>query len=343
MSVESKTINVAIMGAGGNIGYQLLPKVVDGLFLPDSYGENYKVNLRLMEPAAFVGKLGGTIMELEDMALPHLGNVEATDDPAKAYDGVNLVFLLGGIPRKEGMTRADLLEVNAPLFIQQGEALNENAADDVRVVTVSNPANSIALTVADNAADIPKERFAAMSRLDHNRALSLLATHLSVNPGDLERLGIWGNHSPTMVTDISNVLAPAQAGGSKKARILCPGSEWYEEFSSQVANRGTTVIKARGASSAASAAWAAADMARDWLNGSDGRWHSMGLFSHGEYDMPEGIISSYPVTTEPGGEVEIVPNLEVSQDMRSRLDKTAQELLEERAALIKFGAVSDRY
>lgn len=334
-----RDINVAITGAAGNIGYALLPKLLDGLFLPDLYGQDYKVNLSLLEIPQAMQRLEGTALELEDFASPHLGDICLTDEASVAFNGANLVFLLGGIPRKEGMTRADLLQANAPLFIEQGKALNDNAADDVRVVVVSNPANSIALTALSNAPDIPARRFNAMTRLDHNRAVAQLALRADMNPADIEKLVIWGNHSDTMVVDIFNTESAGLDFTEWHPDGLFRGDDSYEKYLETVANRGSAIIKARGGSSAVSAAAAAVDTARDWLNGSNGRWHSMGLMSQGEYGIPEGIVYSYPVTTETGGEVEIVPDVFVSQATQKLMQASADELLREKQALIECGAL----
>jgi malate dehydrogenase len=274
----------------------------------------------------------GTALELFDCAFPLLAGVDIHDDPAQAFDGANVALLVGARPRSKGMERADLLEANGQIFKPQGEALNAHAADDVRVLVVGNPANTNALIAQRNAADIPPERFTAMTRLDENRAVAQLAQKLSVEVTDIQDLCVWGNHSPTMFPDLFN----AKVGGG--AAIERVDREWYaQEYIPRVGKRGAEIIEARGASSAASAANAAIDHVRDWVLGADGL-RSMAVVSDGSYGVEEGLMSSFPVRCS-GGTYEIVQGLDVGDFARERIDATVDELKQERDAVAGLGLI----
>jgi malate dehydrogenase len=275
------------------------------------------------------------VMELDDCAFPMLAAVQTGDDPDQVFDGVNLALLVGARPRSKGMERGDLLEANGGIFKPQGRSLNEHAADDVRVLVTGNPANTNALIAMSNAPDIPDERFSALTRLDHNRALAQLAAKVGVSVNDLTKMTIWGNHSATQYPDIFH----AEVGGKNAAEVV-DDQDWIEnDFIPTVAKRGAAIIEARGSSSAASAASATIDAARDWLHGSpDGDWVSMAVVSDGSYDVPEGIVYSYPVTTK-DGEWEIVGGLDIDDFSRGKMDATAKELTEERAAVKDLGLI----
>ncbi len=325
-----ETVNVAITGAAGQIGYSLLPEILKGRIFGDRI-----VNLNLLELPDAMDRLRGVVMELEDTASPNLGTVKLVDTPEAAFEGVNFAFLVGAIPRQKGMDRADLLAVNAPIFARQGRALNENAADDVRVLVVANPANANALLTMASAPDIPVERFSAMTRLDHNRVLGHLALELGVTTDTLHKVAVWGNHSDTMVVDLSHTTV----NGEVLPNEFLPDTARYQTFAEKVAKRGGAIIEARGASSAMSAAKAAADHARDWLQGTD-EWVSMGVYSHGEYDVPEGLISSYPVTTRAPGEFSIVKGLTLPDTTKERLAKSVAELVKEKEAMQGLGLLT---
>lgn len=343
MSAESKeTINVAVTGGAGQIGYSLIPKILDGSVFGDK-----AIDLRLLE--AEVGadypedqlkpieKLEGVAMEADDLGSPYLKDISITTDPNKAFDGVNFSFMVGASPRGPGMDRSDLLKANAPIFVGQGQALNESAADDVRVLVVGNPANTNALITLSNAPDIPKERFSAMSRLDHNRALAELASEHGVSTDRIQNLWIGGNHSNTMVP----VLEDVKIDGNPLKPWLDENKEWYEGYVEKIAKRGGAIIDARGASSAMSAANAAADHARDLTLGSHGGWRSMGVYSYGEYGSPEGVVYSLPVLTISNGDFVVISDLTtISEDTQSRLDASGKELLDERDVLEQLGVLA---
>src|SRR5919197_1359238 len=277
--------NVTVTGAAGQIGYAILFRIASGQLL----GPDEKVALRLLEIPDAVKAAEGTALELFDCAFPLLADIEVTDDATVAFDGVNIALLIGARPRTKGMERADLLEANGAIFKPQGEALNEHAADDVRILVVGNPANTNALIAMNNAPDIPSERFSAMTRLDENRAVAQLAQKLNVGVEDVQDLVVWGNHSPTMFPDLFN----AKVNGEKAADKV--DQDWYEnEYIPRVGKRGAEIIEARGASSAASAANAAVDHVRDWVLGADGL-RSMAVRSSGEYGVGEGLMSSFPL------------------------------------------------
>ena len=320
---------VAVTGAAGQIGYAILFRIASGQLL----GPDEKVQLSLLEVPQAVKAAEGTAMELDDCAFPLLEGIDIHDDPKQAFDGANVALLIGARPRSKGMERADLLEANGAIFKPQGEALNAGAADDIKVLVVGNPANTNALIAASNAQDIPRERFTAMTRLDENRAVAMLAKKLGVGVEDVNDLVIWGNHSPTMFPDLFN----AQVGG-KKAVDAVDDMDWYEnEYMPKVGKRGAAIIEARGASSAASAASAAIDHVRDWVQGADGL-RSMAVPSDGSYGIEEGIVCSVPVRCS-GGSYTVEQGLEVGEFAQGKLDITVSELKEEREAVKKLGLV----
>ena len=321
-------MKVTVTGAAGQIGYALLFRIASGQML----GPDEKIDLRLLEIPQAVKAAEGTALELQDCAFPLLASVEIFDDPVKAFDGVNVALLVGARPRTKGMERADLLEANGQIFKPQGEALSAGAADDVRILVVGNPANTNALIAMSNAADIPRERFTAMTRLDENRAVAQLAEKLNVGVEDVQDLVVWGNHSPTMFPDLFN----AKVGGKPAADQV--DMDWYEnEYIPRVGKRGAEIIEARGASSAASAANAAIDHMRDWVLGADGL-RSMAVPSDGSYGVEEGLVSSFPVRVN-GGEYSIEQGLEVGDFAQAKIDVTVNELKEERNAVKELGLI----
>jgi malate dehydrogenase len=321
-------VKVAVTGAAGQIGYALLFRIASGQLL----GPDTPVALKLLEIPQAIKAAEGTTLELTDCAFPLLASVDIYDDPAQAFDGVNIALLVGARPRSKGMERADLLEANGAIFKPQGEALNAGAADDVKVLVVGNPANTNALILASNAPDIPAERITAMTRLDQNRAVALLAQKLGVGVEDVSDLVVWGNHSPSMFPDLFN----AKANGERAADQV--DMDWYEkEYIPRVGKRGAEVIEARGASSAASAANAAIDHVRDWVSGADGL-RSMAVAADGSYGVAEGIISSFPVRCA-GGSYEIVQDLDVGEFAQTKIDATVKELTDERAAVSELGLI----
>ncbi|WP_344874252.1 malate dehydrogenase [Allokutzneria multivorans] len=323
-------VNVTVTGAAGQIGYALLFRIASGQLL----GADTPVKLRLLEIPQAVKAAEGTAMELDDCAFPLLQGIEITDDAKKAFDGTNVALLVGARPRSKGMERGDLLAANGGIFKPQGEAINAGAADDVRVLVVGNPANTNALIAQAHAPDVPAERFTAMTRLDHNRALSQLSAKLGVTVGDIKKLTIWGNHSATQYPDLFN----AEVGGKVAAEQV--EQEWLKDtFIPTVAKRGAAIIEARGASSAASAANAAIDHVYDWVNGTpEGDWTSAAVVSDGSYGVPEGLISSFPVVSR-NGRYEIVQGLEIGEFSRERIDASVQELVEERDAVKQLGLI----
>src|SRR5918992_277490 len=299
----AEPMKVAVTGAAGAIGYSLLFRIAAGEML----GEDQPVELRMLEISDAMEALEGVAMELDDCAFPLLTRMELTDDAKTAFEGANVCLLVGAKPRGKGMERSDLLQENGKIFGPQGEAINEGAADDVRILTVGNPANTNCLIAMNHAPDVPRERFTAMTRLDHNRALAQLAEKAGCRVTDISNLAVWGNHSPTMYPDLFN----AKVKGRNAAEVV-DDQEWLEnDFIPTVAKRGAAIIDARGASSAASAANAAVDHVRDWVQGTEsGDWVSMAVPSPGGYDVEEGLISSFPCTTD-GGEWKIVDGLEL--------------------------------
>jgi malate dehydrogenase len=329
--VSNPPVKVAVTGAAGQIGYSLLFRLASG----DLLGKDTPVQLQLLEITPALKALEGVVMELDDCAFPTLAGVEIGDDAAKVFDGVNLALLVGARPRTKGMERGDLLEANGAIFTAQGKALNEVAADDVRIGVTGNPANTNALIAMTNAPDIPRERFSALTRLDHNRALSQLAAKTGTPVSEIRKLTIWGNHSATQYPDIFH----AEVAGRNAAEVVGDQSWIEDDFIPTVAKRGAAIIEARGSSSAASAASATIDAARDWLQGSpEGDWVSMAVVSDGSYGVPEGLVYSYPVTTR-GGDWEIVQGLEIDEFSRGRMDATAAELVEERDAVTGLGLI----
>ncbi len=317
-------VTVTITGAAGQIGYALMFRIAAGEML----GRETPVRLRLLEIPDAVKAAEGTAMELDDCAFPLLRGIEVTDDAGKAFDGVNVALLVGARPRSKGMERSDLLEANGSIFKPQGEAIAAGAADDVRVLVVGNPANTNCLIAMSNAGDVPRERFTAMVRLDHNRAIAQLAKKTGSQVSDITNMTVWGNHSPTMYPDLYN----AKVGGEVAAEAV--DREWMEsDFIPTVAKRGAAIIDARGASSAASAANAAIDHVHDWVLGArDDDWTSMAVPSDGSYDVEEGLVSGFPCRCE-GGEWSIVEGLEINDFSRERIDASAKELAEEREAV----------
>jgi malate dehydrogenase len=325
-------VRVAVTGAAGQIGYALLFRIASGQLL----GPDTPVHLSLLEIPDAVKAAEGTAMELDDSAFPLLAGIDISDDANTAFDGVNVALLVGARPRTKGMERADLLEANGGIFKPQGEALAANAADDLKVLVVGNPANTNALIAQQNADGVPAGRFTAMTRLDQNRAMTQLAKKAGAPVGDVTNLAVWGNHSPSMYPDVFN----AKVGGSDAWEAAGKDESWLrDDFIPTVGKRGAAIIEARGSSSAASAANAAIDHVYDWVNGTaEGDFVSMAVPSDGSYDVPEGIISSFPVTTS-GGEYEIVQGLELNDISREYIDKTAKELTDEREAVQKLGLV----
>jgi malate dehydrogenase len=329
--VSSTPLKVAVTGAAGQIGYSLLFRLASGSLL----GPDRPIELRLLEIEPALKTLEGVVMELDDCAFPLLSGVEIGSDPTKVFDGVNLALLVGARPRGPGMERSDLLEANGAIFTAQGKALNSVAADDVRIGVTGNPANTNALIAMTNAPDIPQERFSALTRLDHNRAISQLAQKTGAAVTEIKKMTIWGNHSATQYPDLFH----AEVGGANAAETV-NDQDWLENtFIPTVAKRGAAIIDARGSSSAASAASATVDAARDWLHGSaEGDWVSMAVRSDGSYGVPEGLISSFPVTTS-NGSWSIVPGLEIDDFSRGRIDATVAELAEEKDAVTQLGLI----
>ena len=323
-------VNITITGAAGNIGYALLFRIASGALL----GPDQRVNLRLLEIPPAVKAAEGTAMELFDSAFPTLGSVDIFDDAKAAFEGANIAFLVGSMPRKAGMERADLLSANGGIFGPQGEALNAGAADDIKVLVVGNPANTNALIAASHAPDIPASRFTAMTRLDHNRALAQLATKAGCHVTDIDKVTVWGNHSSTQYPD----LTQATVKGAPITDILADRAWVENDFIPTVAKRGAAIIDARGASSAASAASAAIDHVHDWVLGTSGSWTSSSVMSDGSYGVPEGIISSFPCTSE-NGEWKIVQGLEIDDFSRGRIDASAAELVEEKNTVASMGLI----
>jgi malate dehydrogenase len=329
--VSASPLKVAVTGAAGQIGYSLLFRLASGSLL----GPDRPIELRLLEIEPALKALEGVVMELDDCAFPLLAGVEIGADASKIFDGVNLALLVGARPRGPGMERSDLLEANGAIFTAQGKALNEVAAEDVRIGVTGNPANTNALIAMSNAPDIPRERFSALTRLDHNRAISQLARKTGAAVTDIKKMTIWGNHSATQYPDIFH----AEVDGKNAAEVVGDQSWIENDFIPTVAKRGAAIIEARGSSSAASAASATIDAARDWLTGSASNdWVSMAVVSDGAYDVPQGLIYSFPVTTS-NGDWEIVEGLEIDDFSRGKMDATAAELIEERDAVKELGLI----
>ena len=329
--MSTTPLKVAVTGAAGQIGYSLLFRLASGSLL----GPDRPIELRLLEIEPALKALEGVVMELDDGAFPLLSGVEIGADPNKIFDGVNLALLVGARPRGPGMERGDLLEANGAIFTAQGKALNSVAADDIRIGVTGNPANTNALIALTNAPDIPKERFSALTRLDHNRAISQLAKKTGAKVTDIKKVTIWGNHSATQYPDIFH----AEINGKNAAEVVNDQSWIENDFIPTVAKRGAAIIDARGSSSAASAASATIDAARDWLLGSPkDNWVSMAVISDGSYGVPEGLISSFPVTTKDGN-WSIVEGLDINEFSRGRIDKSTAELADERSAVTELGLI----
>ena len=322
---------VTVTGAAGQIGYALLFRIASGQML----GPETPVELSLLEIPDAVKAAEGTAMELDDCAFPLLRGVDIFDDPRKAFEGCNVGLLVGARPRGPGMERADLLEANGGIFKPQGEAIAAGAADDIKVLVVGNPANTNALIAQSNADGVPAERFTAMTRLDHNRAVAQLAQKTGADVSAITNMAIWGNHSPTMYPDLFN----AKVNGQRAWDAVGDEAWVADEFIPRVGKRGAEIIEARGASSAASAASAAIDHVHDWVHGTaEGDWVSMAVPSDGSYGVAEGIISSFPVRVT-NGEYEIVQGLDVPDFSRERIDRTVAELVGERDAVKDLGLI----
>ncbi|HLV55272.1 MAG TPA: malate dehydrogenase [Actinotalea caeni] len=329
--MSTTPVTVTVTGAAGQIGYALLFRIASGQLL----GPEVPVRLRLLEIPQAVKAAEGTAMELDDCAFPLLAGIDIADNPTDGFRDANIALLVGARPRGAGMERADLLEANGGIFKPQGEAINAVAADDIRVLVVGNPANTNALIAQQHAPDVPAERFTAMTRLDHNRALSQLAAKTGTPVSEIKRLTIWGNHSASQYPDIFHATV-----AGKPAVEVVDDQEWLENtFIPTVAKRGAAIIEARGASSAASAANAAIDHVHDWVNGTpEGDWTSVALPSDGSYGVPEGLISSFPARSV-DGRWEIVQGLEIDEFSRSRIDASVAELGEERDAVRQLGLI----
>ena len=329
--IQKTPVKVAVTGAAGQIGYSLLFRIASGALL----GPDTPVELRLLEITPALKTLEGVVMELDDGAFPLLSKVEIGDDAGTVFEGINLALLVGARPRTKGMERGDLLEANGAIFTVQGKAINDHAADDVRVLVTGNPANTNALIAMSNAPDVPRERFTALTRLDHNRAIAQLAAKTGAPVTDITRMTIWGNHSATQYPDIFH----AQVRGQNAAELVNDQAWLENDFIPTVQQRGAAIIAARGSSSAASAANATVGHARDWLAGTpEGDWVSMAVPSDGSYDVPEGLISSFPVTVS-GGSYTIVQGLAIDAFSRSRIDASTAELAEERDAVRTLGLI----
>jgi len=327
--MSTTPVTVAVTGAAGQIGYSLLFRIASGALL----GPNTPVRLRLLEITPALGAAAGVAMELDDCAFPLLAGIEISDDANVAFDGVNVALLVGSRPRTKGMERGDLLAANGAIFTVQGKALSDNAADDVRVLVVGNPANTNALIAMNNAPDVPRDRFTAMTRLDHNRAIAQLAAKTGAAVSDITSMTIWGNHSATQYPDLFH----ANVSGRNAAELVGDQTWLQDDFIPTVQKRGAAIIEARGSSSAASAASAAIDHVYDWVHGTPtGDWVSMAVASDGSYGVPEGLISSFPVTCS-GGRYQIVPHLEIDEFSRGRIDASVAELAEERDAVRALG------
>jgi malate dehydrogenase len=324
-------VNVTVTGAAGQIGYAILFRIAAGEML----GPDTEVKLRLLEIPDAVTAAEGTAMELDDCAFPLLRGIDISDDPKEAFDGTNIALLVGARPRSKGMERADLLEANGGIFKPQGEAIAAGAADDVKVLVVGNPANTNCLIAMSNADGVPRERFTAMMRLDHNRAIAQVAAKLGRPVTDIKRMTIWGNHSPTQYPDLVNALVDGSPAWPQ-----VDDDVWIaDEFIPTVAKRGAAIIEARGASSAASAANAAIDHMHDWVLGTPKEdWVSMAVPSDGSYEIEEGIISGVPCECS-GGEWKVVEGLEINDFSRERIDASVNELKEERDAVKGLGLI----
>ncbi|MEO6309158.1 MAG: malate dehydrogenase [Leifsonia sp.] len=320
-------VTVTLTGAGGQIGYALLFRIASGQLL----GPDVPIRLRMLEIPGGMAAAAGTALELQDSAFRLLHSVEVTDDVTAAFDGTNVALLVGARPRGPGMERGDLLAANGQIFAPQGAAINAGAADDVRVVVVGNPANTNALIAAAHAPDVPTERFTALTRLDHNRAVGVLAARLAVPVADIQDVTIWGNHSATQYPDVFHALA------GRTPIVNLVDERWLsEEFIPRVAKRGAEIIAVRGGSSVASAANATIDHIFDWVNGTGAGWTSAAIVSDGSYGVPAGLISSFPVRSRDGA-WQIVQGLDINEFSRSRIDASVAELIEEQNAVRSLG------
>jgi malate dehydrogenase len=329
--MSNNSVKVAVTGAAGQIGYAILFRIASGQLL----GADTPVHLSLLEIPAAVKAAEGTAMELDDCAFPLLAGVDIYDDPNQAFDGVNLALLVGARPRSKGMERADLLEANGGIFKPQGEALNAHAAADVKVLVVGNPANTNCLIAQSNAPDVPRERFTAMMRLDHNRAIAQVAKKTGAAVSDVTNMTVWGNHSASQYPDVFH----AKVKDSPAAETIGDQSWIEDDFIPTVQKRGAAIIEARGASSAASAANAAIGHVHDWVRGTrGGDWVSMAIPSDGTYGIEEGIFCGYPCTCA-GGEYTVVEGLELDEFSRSRIDASVAELAEERESVKQLGLI----
>src|SRR4051812_26816913 len=319
-------IRVAVTGAGGQIGYALLFRLASGAV----FGPDQPVALQLLEITPALPALGGTLMELVDCAFPLLTDVKASDKAEEAFAGADWVILVGGLPRKDGMSRADLIRANGPIFTGQGKAINDAAGPNVRVLAVANPCNTNCLIARSHAPRVPADRWFAMTRLDQNRAASQLAKKAGVPVASVKRVTIWGNHSDTQYPDYKN----AEIAGVPATSVIADTAWLSDTFIPTVAKRGGAVIKARGASSAASAANAALDSVRSLhVPTPQGEWFSGGVISDGSYGIPAGLIYSYPLVSKGHGNWSIVQGLPIDDDARKRLDASAAELVSEREAV----------
>lgn len=326
-SALRRPVTVTVTGAGGQIGYALLFRIASGQLL----GPATPITLRLLEIPQGLAGAEGTALELEDGAFPLVHSVDVTDNAMRAFDGVDVALLVGARPRGPGMERSDLLAANGAIFGPQGAALNAGAASDVRVLVVGNPANTNALIASAHAPDLPADRFTAMTRLDHNRAVAQLARKVSAPVAEIERVAIWGNHSATQYPDLSHATV-----AGRPAMELVDESWLSDEFIPRVAKRGAEIIQVRGSSSAASAAHAAVEHVFDWVTGTGERWTSAAVVSDGSYGVPVGLISSFPVRAV-DGQWRIVPGLEIDAFSRTRIDASVAELIEERDAVRHLG------
>ena len=324
-------VKVAVTGAAGQICYSLLFRIASGALL----GPDQPVELRLLEITPALKALEGVVMELDDCAFPLLSKVEIGDDATKVFDGVNLAMLVGARPRTAGMERADLLSANGAIFTAQGKALNEVAASDIKVLITGNPANTNALIAMSNAPDIPNSRFNALTRLDHNRAITQVAQKAGVPVTSVKHMTIWGNHSASQYPDLFH----AEIDGKNAAEVINDQAWLESDFIPTVAKRGAAIIAARGSSSAASAANATVEHMHDWVLGSaEGDWISMSVPSDGSYGVPEGLISSFPCVVK-NGTYEIVQGLEINEFSRAKIDASVAELVDERAAVTELGLI----
>ncbi|MCB9402890.1 MAG: malate dehydrogenase [Microthrixaceae bacterium] len=329
--MSKSPVRIAVTGAAGQIGYSLLFRIASGAVL----GPDQPVSLQLLEITPALGALEGVAMELDDCAFPLLSSIVKTDDPDVAFGDADIAFLVGSMPRKEGMERSDLLAANGAIFTTQGQALSRSASRDVKVLVVGNPANTNSLIAMNNAADLDPRQFTAMTRLDHNRAMAQLAAKTGTTVNDVKNMTIWGNHSATQYPDLFH----AEVGGRNAAEAV-NDQAWLEgEFIPTVQQRGAAIIKARGLSSAASAANAAIDHVHDWVAGTpEGDWVSMAVPSDGSYGVPEGLMSSFPCVCK-DGKWEIVQGLEIDDFSRARIDASAAELADERDAVKELGLI----